>query len=208
MCVFARVCPPLIAAVLVALCAAPALAAFSGNAPRTSGPSPSSGSGTTGSPKTGSSPTSAPKEGKPLSGHQLLDSHELWATIDVCSPHNQLHTVGVRGSMPGNGMAHDKMFMSFRLQYLDTASKRWVDLAKAATPTFLPVGGGNAARQDGQSFQLVPGKSPAILRGVVDFQWRRGGTVLESAARPTTAGRKSLAGADPKNYSAATCVIS
>jgi hypothetical protein len=175
----------------VVLCAAPALGASS------------SAPATTGEPK-----ASEPVKEKPLSGRPLLDSHELWATIDVCSPHNQPHTVGVRGSMPGNGVAHDKMFMSFRLQYMDTTSKRWVDLVSGATPAFVPVGGGGAARQDGQSFQLVPGKAPATLRGVVDFQWRRGGTVLASAARPTTAGRKSLAGADPKGYSAATCVIS
>lgn len=174
------------AAMLAVLCASPALGASSA----------------TGEPK-----ASEPAKEKPLSGRPLLDSHELWATIDVCSPHNQPHTVGVRGSMPGNGVAHDKMFMSFRLQYMDTTSKRWVDLVSGATPTFVPVGGGGAARQDGQSFQLVPGKAPATLRGVVDFQWRRGGTVLASAARPTTAGRKSLAGADPKGFSAATCVI-
>jgi hypothetical protein len=148
-----------------------------------------------------------PTREKPLSVHALLTSRELWATIDVCSPADQPHTVGVRGSMPGNGVAHDKMFMSFRLQYMDPTTKRWVDLSGAA-PTFVTVGGGGAARQDGQSFQLVPGKSPATLRGVLDFQWRRGGTVLTSAARPTTAGRKSLAGADPKGYSAATCAIS
>ena len=74
---------------------------------------------------------------KPLSGRPLLDSHELWATIDVCSPHNQPHTVGVRGSMPGNGVAHDKMYMSFRLQYMDTTTKRWVDLVSEATPAFV-----------------------------------------------------------------------
>jgi hypothetical protein len=179
------------AAILAVLCAAPALGASSSGQPAASEPK-----------------ASEPAKEKPLSGRPLLDSHELWATIDVCSPHNQPHTVGVRGSMPGNGVAHDKMFMSFRLQYMDTTTKRWVDLVSGATPTFVPVGGGGAARQDGQSFQLVPGKAPATLRGVVDFQWRRGGTVLDSAARPTTVGRKSLAGADPKGFSAATCVIS
>jgi hypothetical protein len=182
------------AAILAVLCATPALGAASSAAPAASEP-------------TVSEPTKEKGKEKPLSGHALLDSHELWATIDVCSPHNQPHTVGVRGSMPGNGVAHDKMFMSFRLQYMDTTTKHWVDLVSGTTPAFVPVGGGGAARQDGQSFQLVPGKAPATLRGVVDFQWRRGGTVLASAARPTTAGRKSLAGADPKGFSAATCVI-
>lgn len=179
------------AVVLAALCASPALAAASSASPAASEPT-----------------ASEPAKEKPLTGHALLDSHELWATIDVCSPKNQPHTVGVRGSMPGNGAKHDKMFMSFRLQYMDTTTKQWVDLVSGATPAFAPVGSGGAARQDGQSFQLVPGKTPATLRGVVDFQWRRGGTVLESAARTTTAGRKSLAGADPKSFSAATCVIS
>jgi hypothetical protein len=136
----------------------------------------------------------------------LLDSHELWATIDVCSPADQPYTVGVRGSMPGDGKAHDKMFMSFRLQYLDAATKQWVDLS-GATPAFVAVGSGAAARQDGSSFQLVPGKTASTLRGVVDFQWRRGGTVLLSASRPTTAGRQSLAGADPAGFSAASCLI-
>jgi hypothetical protein len=188
---------PFAATIVAALCSAPALAASSTTAPNTNTHANTSAPG-----------SSAPTAGKPLTERELLESHELWATIDVCSPHNQLHTVGVRGSMPGNGVGHDKMFMSFRLQYLSTTSKHWVDLVSGATPTFVPVGGGGAARQDGQSFQLVPGKAPATLRGVVDFQWRRGGTVLASAARPTTAGRKSLAGADPKGFSAATCVIS
>jgi hypothetical protein len=190
-----------VAALLSLLGAGPALGAAASAAAATTTSEPTSGEPTQEGAK-------AKEREKPVSGHRLLDSHELWATIDVCSPKNQLDTVGVRGSMPGNGAPHDKMFMSFRLQYMDATSKRWVDLVSGSTPTFVPVGGGGAARQDGQSFQLVPGKTPATLRGVVDFEWRRGGTVLASAARPTTSGRKSLAGADPKSFSAATCVIS
>jgi hypothetical protein len=136
----------------------------------------------------------------------LLSSHDLWATIDVCNPADQPFTVGIRGSMPGDGKAHDKMYMSFRLQYMSTASKRWVDLAGAAS-SFVSVGTGKSARQSGRSFQLVPGKTAFDLRGVVDFQWRRGSIVLQSAARPTTAGHRSVAGADPASFSAATCQI-
>jgi hypothetical protein len=141
------------------------------------------------------------------SKHALLVSREMWATIDVCSPPDQPATVGIRGSMPGDGHAHDKMYMSFRLQYLNAATMQWVNLASGETPSFVAVGSGAAARQDGRSFQLVPGKSASTLRGVVDFQWRRGATVLESAARPTTPGRQSRAGADPAGFSAASCVI-
>jgi hypothetical protein len=138
--------------------------------------------------------------------HALLSSRELWATVDVCSPADQPNTVGIRGSMPGDEHPRDKMFMSFRLQYLDPTTNSWADLSSASS-SFVAVGTGASARQGGRSFQLVPGKSPFTLRGVVDFQWRRGKAVLESAARPTAAGHRSLAGADPAGFSAATCRI-
>jgi hypothetical protein len=144
--------------------------------------------------------------------HSLYKSRELWATIDVCSPPDQLDTVGVRGSMPGDGQAHETMYMSFRLQYEDAATGKWIDLSTggaAAAPTFVPVGAATSARQAGRSFQLVPvaGKPAFTLRGVVSFQWRRGATVVHAVSRPTTAGQLSLAGADPAGFSAATCVI-
>jgi hypothetical protein len=136
----------------------------------------------------------------------LLSSRQLWATVDVCSPSDQPYTVGIRGSMPGDGQAHDKMYMSFRLQYMSSSLKRWVDLAGASS-NFVAVGTGASARQGGRSFQLVAGNTAATLRGVVRFQWRRGKTVMFSVSRPTSGGHKSLAGADPPGYSAATCQI-
>jgi hypothetical protein len=138
----------------------------------------------------------------------LLHSHELWATIDVCDPADQPSTVGIRGSMPGDGHAHDSMYMSFRLQYMN-ASGHWVNLSSSASPGFVAVGTGASARQGGTSFELKPvaGKPAVTLRGVVDFQWRRGKTVIVSGAEPTTAAHKSLAGADPGGYSAASCII-
>jgi hypothetical protein len=137
----------------------------------------------------------------------VLSSRQLWATINVCNPKDQPDIVGVRGSMPSDGHPHDKMYMSFRLQYLSTTTKHWGDLA-GTTPAFISVGSGTA-RQGGQSFQLMPvaGKPAFTLRGLVEFQWRRGKAVLQSTRRPTTAGHVSLAGADPRGYSAATCQI-
>jgi hypothetical protein len=138
----------------------------------------------------------------------LLRSRELWATIDVCNPADQPNTVGIRGSMPGDRHRGDTMFMSFRLQYMDATSKRWINLASAAT-AFVAVGHASSVRQGGRSFQLVPkaGRPAATLRGVVDFQWRRGKRVMQSGARPTSAGHSSRAGADPPGFSAASCVI-
>jgi hypothetical protein len=101
------------------------------------------------------------------------------------------------------------MYMRFRLQYRDASTKHWVDLTTEAASGFVAVGRAKSTRQAGRSFQLipVPGKPAFALRGVVSFQWRRGAKVLLSASKPTTAGRQSLAGADPPGYSAATCSI-
>jgi hypothetical protein len=138
----------------------------------------------------------------------LRVSRELWATIDVCKPADQPNTVGIRGSMPGDGNAHDTMYMSFRLQYMETTTGLWVNLSKTA-PAFVSVGGAKTARQGGTSFELKPvaGQSAFTMRGVVNFQWRHGGSVVASFSRATTAGHQSLAGADPATFSAATCRI-
>ncbi len=151
--------------------------------------------------------TSSSKASPLPNARALSSSRELWATVDVCSPSDQPDTVGVRGSMPGDGHAGDKMFMSFRLQYLN-ASNQWVDLSNTA-PSFGAVGGGAAAREGGSSFQLVPvaGKPATELRGVVEFQWRRGKKALLTIGRPSTGAHMSVTGADPAGYSAATCLI-
>ena len=67
-------------------------------------------------------------------------SRQLWATIDVCNPSDQPNTVGIRGSMPGDGKSDDVMYMRFRLQYLDASTKHWVDLATDAASGFVAVG--------------------------------------------------------------------
>ena len=143
------------------------------------------------------------------STRSLLQSRKLWATIDVCNPSDQPDMVGIRGSMPGDGQPGEIMYMRFRLQYLDSTTKRFIDLANGVAPRFVTVGPARSAREAGRSFQLVPvAGGPAVrLRGVVTFQWRRGRTVVESISRPTTAGHQSVAGADPLGFSAATCSI-
>jgi hypothetical protein len=128
------------------------------------------------------------KESAPSAAERaLLHSHELWATIDVCTPADQHNVVGIRGSMPGDGKSADKMYMSFRLQYL-AAGKRWSDVSSV-------------------DLKPVQGKPPVTLRGVVDFQWRQGTSVLYVATELTSAGHKGVADADPANFSAASCVI-
>ena len=150
----------------------------------------------------GTTPTAAERK--------LLQSPQLWATIDVCNPSDQPNTVGVRGSMPGDEHSRDQMYMRFRLQYLDSSTQQWVDLPNGAESGYVAVGAAKTARQSGRSFQLVPvaGKPAITLRGVVSFQWRHGSTIEYTVSRPTTAGHDSLAGADPKGFSASECPLS
>jgi hypothetical protein len=142
-------------------------------------------------------------------GHSLFQSRQLWATVDICNAPDKPNTVGIRGSMPSDGHPHDTMFMRFRVQYLDTTTKRWVDLAQGGDSGFEEVGAGSA-RQAGDSFSFVPTPNTPefTTRGVVNFQWRRGIHVVHAVSRVTTTGHKSIAGADPAGFSAASCAIS
>lgn len=145
----------------------------------------------------------------PTPTHALLHSRELWATVDVCNPKDQPNTVGIRGSMPGNGNVKDVMYMRFHVQYLDAATKQWIDLGKEADSGFVKVGTAQLARQAGHSFTFASSTSNSTfnLRGDVVFQWRKANTVLLTTTIPTSAGHTSLAGADPKGFSAATCKL-
>jgi hypothetical protein len=145
----------------------------------------------------------------PAPAHSLLHSRELWATVDVCNPKDQPNTIGIRGSMPSDGRPKDVMYMRLRVQYLDATTKEWLNLSKGGDSGLLKLGSGVLARQGGLSVELAPvaGKPTFTLRGYVTFQWRRGATALQSATRLTTAGHTSLAGADPRGFSAATCKL-
>ena len=140
------------------------------------------------------------------------ERHDLWATVDVCNaPADPPHTIGIRGSAPSvTGGAHEQLYIRFRLQHLETAQDKWVNLSDGADSGFVSVGPAKVARQYGWLFVLKPAADahPLTLRGVVTFQWRTGMTISETLSRPTTAGHKSLAGADPAGFSAATCLLS
>lgn len=145
-------------------------------------------------------------------GATIFQSRHLWATIDVCNTKTQPRTVGVRGSMPGSGVGAERMFMRFRVQYHVTGPEQWAYVGAAADSGFVPVGSGvYKARQAGRSFRIAPAATAGttyVLRGVVDFEWRRGTRAVRHARKATTAGHVSLAGSDPPGYSAAACSLS
>ena len=137
-------------------------------------------------------------------------SPHLWATVNICDTTQSPDTIGVRASMPGTGRKNERMYMRFRVQYLSEQSGRWTEFSDDEGTVSRWVGVGRAtykARQSGWSFrfELEPGQQYE-LRAVVSFQWRRGGKVVRRLTERTTKGhRTSLA--EPKDYSAASCVI-
>jgi hypothetical protein len=137
----------------------------------------------------------------------LAQSPELWATVNVCNAPRHPDTIGIRGSMPTDGHPRDTMYMRFLVQSLVASTGLWTDLGASADSGFVAVGPARSTRQAGRTFEFKPTATPYTLRGQVEFQWRRSGRVVHLASRPTTAGHTSLAGAEPKGFSAATCVI-
>jgi hypothetical protein len=147
----------------------------------------------------------------------ILASKNLWATVDVCSPKDQPHTFGVRASIPGDGRSGEKMYMRFRVQFLNQQSGVWTNVM-GADSNFVSVGSARfRSRQAGRNFQFalpkISGDQPYALpptftlRGYVSFRWRRGKKIVRATNRITTAGHRSLAGSDPRGFSASTCFM-
>jgi hypothetical protein len=129
---------------------------------------------------------------------------DLWATVNVCDTAAHPNEIGVRASMPG--APHTRLLMRFRVQYRDPADGRW-RYVRDADSGWTRAGRGRATRESGYSFE-VAGEGPRVLRGVVDYRWLRRHHAPRRARRITEGGHRSTAGADPADYSAATCRIS
>jgi hypothetical protein len=134
-----------------------------------------------------------------------------WATVNVCDTEGHPDGVGVRAWMPGTGDKRDELFVRLQLQFLRRSDNSWHTLGGSGDGGFVDVGNGVArGRQTGRTFTLMPpaeGQPAFVLRGVVTYEWRRDGAVVRRARRATTAGHPGTAGAEPDDYSAATCSI-
>jgi len=135
-------------------------------------------------------------------------SKDLWATVNVCDTAASPNTLGVRGSMPGM-KRRTTMRMRFRVQYL-APDGRWLIVRKNADSGWQKVGVRRRGRlESGWSFMFAaPQSGEVALRGVVYFQWRRSGKVVQRARKVTEDGHVSTLGADPPGFSAGTCRIS
>jgi hypothetical protein len=135
----------------------------------------------------------------------------VWATINVCDTTGYPDGVGIRGSMPGTGDRRDTLFMRLQVQFYRASDGSWQRLGRAGDSGFLELGHGDVrARQAGRTFTVMPPPAdrPAFLmRGLVVFEWRRDGAVLRGARRLTSPGHPGTPGADPLDFSSATCAV-
>ena len=143
---------------------------------------------------------------RPADARRLAHSRSLWATVNVCGPADRPHALGVRGSMPGGNRRGERMYMRFSVQYRSPRTARWHHTQSASR--WIDVGpAASVARESGYEFVFRPSAAGYLLRGTVDFQWRRGRHAAVTLRLHTSAGHRSQAGADPVGYSAATCTL-
>jgi len=143
-------------------------------------------------------------------GRTIYDSPLLWATVNLCDTNSHPDTIGVRASIPGSGIASERMFMRFQVQYYAAEQGEWHNLGAGGDSGWLAVGSARyQARQAGRSFrfQAPSGDHTEVLRGAVTFEWRVGDRVVRRARKRTTGGHRGAAGGDPPGYSAATCEL-
>ncbi len=146
----------------------------------------------------------------PAAAADFQKSRHLWATVNVCDTQRNPDTLGIRASMPGSGRRGETMWMRFRVQYYSPSGGMWHNFTVDGTDSgYIKVGrhASYKARQGGYLFPFSPEAGERyLLRGSVEFQWRRRRKVMRNARELTTAHRKPTV-ADPEGYSAATCDI-
>jgi hypothetical protein len=129
-----------------------------------------------------------------------------WATVNVCDSAKQPDAIGIRASMPGTPKGV-RLSMRFRVQYYEDKTDTWIAVEDADSGWRVVGTAKGTPVESGWSFNFAHPPNEVTLRGVVRFRWRRGDSLPRSAEVATEAGHRSSAGADPANYSAATCVL-
>lgn len=133
---------------------------------------------------------------------------EPWATVNVCDTETSQNKIGIRGSMPGMERKA-RMYMRFRVQYKNSEG-RWRMVKSGADSDWRAIANTRRGEHDaGHTFTFEPRASGGAweLRGVVTYKWRRGDRVVRRDRRLTEGGHPGTAGAEPADFSAATCAI-
>jgi hypothetical protein len=111
--------------------------------------------------------------------------------------------------MPGNG-TKQTMWMRFRATYYDRATETWRNVEGKSRSPWVEVGDARfKSRQAGRRFHLdapLPTTS-YVVRGTVQFQWRRGKKVKRREKTRTLSGHQTGRFGDPYDYSYGVCEI-
>lgn len=136
-------------------------------------------------------------------------AERFWATVNICDTDQHPNALGVRGSMPGNGR-RQRMFMRFTAQYWSGREQQWKNVGGAGVSPWVYVGSARyVSRQMGWTF-VFDQPSAGItftMRGLVEYEWRKGDRVLKRKSRVTKTGVEDVDGGDPPNLSKAMCLI-
>jgi hypothetical protein len=134
----------------------------------------------------------------------------VWSTVNVCDTQTRPNQMGIRGSMAGLAR-NSRMYMRFRVQFQNSQGLwRTIRSGPLSDSHWVRVATGRRGDHDaGWSFEFKPPASGGahVLRGVVSFEWRRGKRVVQQARAFTEAAHPGTAGAEPPDFSAATCEI-
>jgi hypothetical protein len=144
---------------------------------------------------------------------------DLWATVNLCDTPAYPDAMGVRASMPGNG-TRQRMYMRFNATWYSRARQAWYPVKGNGRSKWIYVGTAKyRARQGGWTFQFAPPapNTDFIVRGVVEFQWRKRRkkkkgqaareVVVAKARAKTRRGIPNVGVGDPPGTSEGLCVI-
>jgi hypothetical protein len=134
----------------------------------------------------------------------------VWATVNACDTKMRPNQIGIRGDMLGLAR-HTRMYMRFRVQFQNSEGEwKTVKSSRLTDSGWVRVAVGRRGEHEaGWSFEFKPPPSGGahVLRGVVSFEWRKARRVLERSKAITEAGHPGTVGAEPADFSAATCEI-
>jgi hypothetical protein len=132
----------------------------------------------------------------------------LWATVNACDVPAKPSAIGIRASMPPSKSGLPQ-WIRFRVEFWSDQAQAWKTVtAKSADSGWDRVGSGKRKVRTGVTFSFTPPQAGArfLLRGRVDYQWRRGSKVVVRETRRTSDGH--AVPDDPQlAVSQATCEI-